>query len=368
MIRITLVVSCALLLGCAPQKQETTSLEAFKRSSTDKLVMYSIQNKNGLKMSVTNFGGRIVSLWVPDKTNVLANVVLGYDSVQKYLTGNPYFGAMIGRYGNRIANGKFSLNGLTYQLPMNNGNNSLHGGPNGFHNVFWDVRADSNEIEMSYISKDGEEGYPGNLKVKVTYSLSEQNEIIIDYEGITDKPTVVNLTHHSFFNLAGEGNGDVLNHQMTINADKFTPVDEGLIPTGEIKSVSGTAFDFRKPHAIGERINNIDQQLTIGQGYDHNWVLNKKSNELALAATVAEPTSGRVMEVWTTEPGLQFYSGNFLNSKDIGPSGKPYQFRSAFCLEAQHYPDSPNHSSFPSTVLNPGDTYKQRTIYKFVSR
>lgn len=335
---------------------------------TDKLIMYSLQNKNGLKMSVTNFGGRIVSLWVPDKNGAVENVVLGYDSVKKYLTGNPYFGAMIGRYGNRIANGKFSLNGLTYQLAVNNGKNSLHGGPKGFHNVYWDVRADSNVIAMTYASKDGEEGFPGNLLVKVNYALNDKNELVIDYQATTDKPTVVNLTHHSFFNLAGEGNGDILNQQLIINADRYCPVDAELIPIGDLKPVHGTAFDFLNSHAIGERINNSDEQLKYGSGYDHNWVLNKISKELSLAATVSDPDSGRVMEVWTTEPGLQFYSGNFLDGKEVGPSGKPYPLRSAFCLEAQHYPDSPNHSMFPSTVLNPGETYKQQTIYKFTSK
>ncbi len=275
---------------------------------------------------------------------------------------------MIGRYGNRIANGKFSLNGLTYQLRINNGKNSLHGGPHGFHNVYWNVRLDSNVLKMTYGSKDGDEGFPGNLLVKVNYSLTDKNELVIDYEAITDKPTVVNLTHHSFFNLAGEGIGNILNHQLTINADRFCPVDEGLIPTGDLKPVQGTAFDFLQPHAIGERIDNYDLQLNYGTGYDHNWVLNKTANALSLAATVAEPVSGRVMEVWTTEPGLQFYSGNFLDGKDLGYSGKPYQLRSAFCLEAQHYPDSPNHPAFPSTVLNPGDTYRQQTIYKFTVR
>ncbi len=320
-------------------------------------------------MSVTNFGGRIVSLWVPDKNGTPGNIVQGYDSVKKYLTGNPYFGAMIGRYGNRIAKGKFTLNGTEYKLPINNGVNSLHGGPKGFHNVYWEIKPDSSSLEMSYLSKDGEEGYPGSLSVKVKYTLTDQNELVLDYEASTDKPTIVNLTHHSFFNLGGESSGDILNHQVVINADHYNPVDAGLIPTGELKAVKGTPFDFLKVHSIGARIGGDDQQLKFGTGYDHNWVLNKKSNELSMAATVTEPVSGRVMEVWTTEPGLQFYSGNFLNGSDIGYSGKPYEFRSAFCMEAQHFPDSPNRPEFPSTVLNPGEKYSQKTIYKFsVSR
>jgi aldose 1-epimerase len=248
--------------------------------------------------------------------------------------------------------------------------NSLHGGPGGFHNVFWEVAETDvqNSLLLHYLSKDGEEGYPGNLDVEVIYTLTNDNELVIDYLATTDKTTVVNLTHHSFFNLAGDGAGDVLNHQIMISSDRFTPVDQDLIPTGEFRKVEGTAFDFRKPHSIGERIGANDEQLRAGKGYDHNWVLNKKGDSLSLAARVVEPVSGRVMEVWTTEPGLQFYSGNFLNGKDIGKGGKPYPFRGAFCLEAQHFPDSPNHPEFPSLVLKPGERYEQRTVYKFSSR
>ena len=335
------------------------------------LTVYTLGNSSGLSMSVTNFGGRIVSLFVPDKDGTASNIVLGYDSLKQYLTGNPYFGAIIGRYGNRIAKGKFSLEGKEYLLAINNGRNALHGGPRGFHNQCWQAEPFQNEgsdaLELRYASTEGEEGYPGTLKVKVVYTLTDQNELVIDYEATTDKATVINLTQHSFFNLAGEGSGDILNHELTINADRYTPVDDGLIPTGELKRVTGTPFDFQNPHTIGERINQQDQQLTFGKGYDHNWVLNKKSNELALAAVVKESVSGRVMEVWTTEPGLQFYSGNFLDGRDMGFGGKPYNFRSAFCLEAQHFPDSPNHDAFPSTVLKPGEVYRQKTIYKFPS-
>ncbi len=333
--------------------------------------VYSLQNKNGLKMSVTNFGGRIISFWVPDKNGSMGNIVLGYDSVSQYLTGNPYFGAMIGRYGNRIAKGKFSLEGKEYQLATNNGANALHGGPKGFHNQYWQATPRKNiegdALELRYQSVDGEEGYPGTLDVKVVYTLTNQNELVIDYEASTNKSTIANLTHHSFFNLAGEGSGDILNHILTINADRFNPVDEGLIPTGELKPVKGTAFDFLTPHKIGERIQQDDPQLIVGKGYDHNWILNRKSDELSLAAIVSEPSSGRVMEVWTTEPGLQFYSGNFLDGSDKGISGKPYSFRTAFCLEAQHFPDSPNQKDFPSTFLRPGEVYKQKTVYKFLA-
>ena len=337
--------------------------------ATDTLFTYDLQNKNGVKMSVTNFGGRIISLLVPDKIGLLANVVLGYDSAKKYLNGNASFGATIGRYGNRLAKAKFTLEGKEYQLAVNNGVNALHGGPKGFHKVYWNVKPvakpEGVALEMTYLSKDGEEGYPGNLSVKVTYILTDLNELMIDYEAMTDKTTVLNLTNHSYFNLAGEGNGDILNHSVTINADRFTPVDEGLIPTGELRPVKGTPFDFLSAHAVGERIEQPDLQLKFGKGYDHNWVLNKKANELSLAATVFEPTTGRVMEAWTTEPGVQFYTGNFLNGKDIGPSGKPYNFRNGLCLETQHFPDSPNHKDFPSTILKPGEVYMQRTVYKF---
>lgn len=354
----------AILLSCSPKK----NINEMDQSSTrlDTLKSYVLTNAHGLKMEVTNYGGKIVSLWVPGKDGKAVDVVLGYDSLNQYLHGNLYFGAMIGRYGNRIAKGKFSLGGKAYQLSLNNGANALHGGPGGFHNVYWKIVPFNNtSLRMTYHSKDGEEGYPGNLQVAVTYTLTDKNEVVIDYEATTDQETIVNLTHHSFFNLAGAGNGDILGHILNINAEEFTPVDSTLIPTGELKKVKGTPFDFSTPHKIGERIDQKDEQLRFGKGYDHNWVLKKKGNELSLAATVAEPVGGRVMEVWTTEPGLQFYSGNFLSGKDIGKGNKIYPVRSAFCLEAQHFPDSPNHPNFPSTVLKPGETYSQKTIYKF---
>ena len=335
---------------------------------TSQLQVYSIENKNGLKMTVTNLGGRIISLWVPNKKGDLGDVVLGYDSVTQYSSGNPYFGALIGRYGNRIAKGKFKLDDKEYRLTINNGENTLHGGPGGFHNVYWKAQRDQatpNTVNLSYTSEDGEEGYPGQLTVKVVYSLNDKNELGIEYTATTNKATVINLTHHSFFNLAGEGNGDILNHELIINADSYLPVDQGLIPTGELKKVSATAFDFLKAHTMGERIDGNEVQLQYGKGYDHNWVLNKRPGEYELAAIVAEPISGRIMEVWTTEPGLQFYSGNFLDGKDVGKGNKPYPFRSAFCLEAQHFPDSPNHTNFPTTRLNPGETYHQKTVYAF---
>jgi len=330
------------------------------------LKSYELTNANGMKVVVTNFGGRVVSLFAPDKNGKLDDVVLGYDSLEEYLKENPYFGAMIGRYGNRIAKGKFSLNGKEYHLPVNNGENSLHGGPMGFHNVYWEVTpGNHNFLTMTYHSKDGEAGYPGNLDVTVIYTLTETNEFSIDYEAKTDKETVVNLTHHSYFNLAGAGNGDILSHELTIYADYFNAVDSGLIPMGEPRSVAGTPFDFTTPHKIGERINQNDEQLKFGKGYDHNWVLRKARAVMWQAARVVEPASGRIMDVWTTEPGMQFYSGNFLTDKEIGKGGKPYPFRSGFCLETQHFPDSPNRPDFPSTVLKPGEKYFQKTLYKF---
>jgi len=335
----------------------------------DKLKTYTLTNANGLKVKFTNFGGKIISIHTPDKSGQLADVVLGYDSEEGYVTGNPHFGAIIGRFGNRIARGKFAINGNTYQLPINSRLDSLHGGPGGFHNRLWHGQVSHDKsgqaLTLTYMSRDGEEGFPGNLKVKVTYTLNDNNELHIDYEAETDMPTVVNLTNHAFFNLAGEGSGDVLNHEIRINAQYFTPVKEGLIPSGEIRNVSGTPFDFTTFHKIGSRIGENDEQLRIGRGYDHNWVLNKKNSNLSLAAEVYEQNSGRKMEVWTTEPGLQFYSGNFLDGSDIGKGGKPYHFRSAFCLEAQHFPDSPNHPEFPSTILRPGEVYTQKTVYKF---
>lgn len=351
--------------GCsAPKKQDVMEDTTSHPSLNEQTV--TLINANRLKATITPYGGKVISLWVPDKNGNLGDIVLGYDSASQYPAGNPYFGALIGRYGNRIGKGQFTLDGTTYQLDTNNGANALHGGPGGFHNVMWDVvEVKSNSIVLAYTSPDGEEGYPGTLQAKVSYTLTDNNELTIEYEATTDQPTIVNLTHHSFFNLGGEGVGDILNHELQIIADKFTPVDEGLIPTGELKPVAGTPFDFNKPTAIGARIEADDIQLKYGKGYDHNWVLKREGTGLSLAAVASEPTTGRVMEVWTTEPGLQFYSGNFLNGTEGGKAGKQYQFRTGFCLEAQHFPDSPNKPEFPSTLLRPGQIYLQKTVYKF---
>ncbi len=332
------------------------------------LKIFSLVNQSGSKMIVTNFGAKVMSLWMPDKNGKLEDIVLGYDTPEEYLTGKSYFGAVIGRYANRIADGKFQLDGKEYFLNKNNGPNSLHGGPGGFHNVLW--KAEPIEIEhgkalqLSYESEDGEEGFPGQLAVTIRYTLTDKNDFVIDYQAVTTKPTVVNLTHHSFFNLAGEGSGSALDHELIIHGNQILAVNETLIPTGKLIPVGGTPFDFRTYRPIKERINDKDDMLKIGNGYDHNWVL-KKEEAFALAAKVREPLSGRIMEVWTTEPGLQFYSGNNLNDSVIGKKGKSYRHQSAFCLEAQHFPDSPNHSNFPSTVLRPGGKYVQRTTYKF---
>jgi aldose 1-epimerase len=329
--------------------------------------IYTLTNKRGASATLTSYGGIVISLHMPDKSGQLADVVLGYDNPEEYIKSNPFFGALVGRYGNRIANGKFSLNGADYTLAQNDGPNSLHGGAKGFDKVFWDAKsldsADGPALELTYLSPDSEEGYPGNLLVKVLYTLTHNNELKLDYTANSDQDTVVNLTHHSYFNLAGRG--DILGHELMIKADYFTPVNETLIPTGEIRPVADTPFDFTQPAPIGARIDQTDEQLKFGGGYDHNWVLNNNDGSLALAARVVEPTSGRVMEVWTTEPGLQFYAGNLLDGTISGKGGQAYQRHSGFCLETQHFPDSPNQPDFPSTVLKAGQTYTSTTIYKF---
>jgi aldose 1-epimerase len=330
--------------------------------------LYTLTNRNGMKVTITNYGGRVVSLLVPDRTGKVADVVLGFDDLSGYLAQNPYFGALVGRYANRIAGGEFSLDGVEYHVPKNDGSNALHGGIRGFDKKVWtarDVSKENPSLELTYLSKDGEEGYPGNLSVKVIYTLTESNELQIDYTATTDKDTVLNLTNHSYFNLAGQGNGDILNHQLMINADRFTPINSTLIPTGELRPVDGTPFDFRKPVAIGARINNANEQLKFGKGYDHNFVVNHKDGGLVLVARVADPESGRVMEVLTTQPGVQLYTGNFLDGTIRGKGGKVYGYRSALCLETQHFPNSPNQPKFPSAELKPGKTFHETTIYKF---
>ena len=330
--------------------------------------LYTITNAQGMEIHATNYGGIVVSLRVPDKKGNLDDIALGFDDLKGYLANTPYFGAIIGRYGNRIANGKFTLDGKEYTLARNNGPNSIHGGLKGFNKVAWQAEPFQSPVGvgiiLSYTSKDGEEGYPGNLKTKVTYTLTEKNEWIIDYEAVTDKATPVNLTEHTYFNLAGEGKGDVLGHILQLNASRFTPVDQNLIPTGELRPVKSTPLDFTQPTGIGARIDADYEQLRLGHGYDHNFVIDRKDSDPVLAARVKEPTSGRVLEVYTTEPGVQLYTGNFLDGTITGKGGHVYKQRFGFCLETQHFPDSPNHPDFPTTILRPGQTYHSRTIYK----
>jgi aldose 1-epimerase len=331
--------------------------------------LYILTNKNGMEAAITNYGGTVVTLKVPDRDGKLDDVVLGYDKLDDYAAGKAYFGAIVGRYANRIAHAKFTLDGITYTLQKNDGDNHLHG---GFNKRVWtpkDVSSSAGQaLELTYLSKDGEEGFPGNLSVKVVYTLTDENELKIDYSATTDKDTVLNLTNHCYFNLAGQGNGDILQHQLMIRADRFTPVDANLIPTGELRSVKGTPFDFTTATAIGARIDQDNEELKLGRGYDHNWVLNSgTTGSLTLAAQAYEPHSGRLLEVQTTQPGLQFYTGNFLDAIH-GKQGKVYNRRYAFCLETQHFPNSPNHPEFPSTVLKPDQHFVSTTVYRFSTR
>lgn len=377
---LTYLAAICLLFSCtANQKEEQTALEnksqvvqldtsAYSAKVQGKQTkLFQLTNKNGAKLYVTNYGARVVALTVPNREGAFTDVVLGYDSLKSFQKkGEPFFGAIIGRYGNRIAKGKFSLAGNTYQLQLNDGVNTLHGGTDGFYAKVWDAKQlDGQRLEMSYLSKDGEAGYPGNVNVKVVYTLTDDNSLKIDYSATTDKETILNLTNHAYFNLNGEGDGSILDHELTIAADGYTPVDQTLIPTGKIEPVKGTPFDFTTPKVIGKDIEAANEQLKSGKGYDHNFVLNKNDGSTPVAS-VKSPKTGIVMEVYTTEPGLQFYSGNFLTGTDKdGKGGKSYPFRSAFCLETQHFPDSPNQPNFPSTVLKPGQTYTTSTTYKF---
>jgi aldose 1-epimerase len=352
----------------APAAAAKLSTELWGKTPQGQQVeLLTLTNANGMEARIISYGGILVSLKVPDRDGTLADVVAGFDSLSGYLLpSDPYFGALIGRYANRIANGTFTLDGVRYKLAINNGPNSLHGGLRGFDKVVWTARPLGDQsVQLNYLSKDGEEGYPGNLSVTVVYTLTANNELKIDYTATTDKDTVVNLTNHSYFNLAGQGVGDVLGQVVTINADRFTPVDKTLIPTGEVRPVAGTPFDFRTPHAIGGRINLQDEQLVFGQGYDQNFVLNKAGAGLQLAASVTDPNSGRKMDVLTTQPGLQFYTGNQLDGTIHGKNGAIYGKRSAFAMETQHFPDSPNQPSFPTTELKPGQTYHETTVYRF---
>jgi aldose 1-epimerase len=359
---------CGLSLSAAAQQKAS-----FGKTPDGKDVdIYTLKSKGGAEARVISYGGIVVSLKVPDREGRLADVVLGFDQMEGYEgAGSTYFGALIGRYANRIAAGRFKLDGVEYKLATNNGPNHLHGGVQGFDKVLWDVKPlkvrGGQALELTYVSRDGEEGYPGTLSVRVVYTLTDANELRIDYDATTDKDTVVNLTNHSYFNLAGEGSGDILGHLLTLYSDQFTPTDQTSIPTGEIRAVRGTPFDFTKATAIGARIEADDEQLKWAKGYDHNYVVRGRAGVLRRAARLEEPKSGRVLEVWTTEPGIQFYSGNYLSGL-VGKSGKPYNFRNGLCLETQHYPDSPNRPNFPSTVLKKGGRYRTTTVYRFSAR
>nr|WP_294875427.1 aldose epimerase family protein [uncultured Pedobacter sp.] len=362
-------ISVGGVVGCgSPSNISLPDSAAFKADVDGKAVdLYTLVNKSGAKAVITNYGGRLVSLWVANNKEGLTDVVLGYDSLKSYRKkGEPFFGALIGRYGNRIAKGRFNLDGKDYRLELNDGINTLHGGFDGFFGKVWEAKKINDQIlELSYLSKDGEAGYPGNLTVKVTYELTNEDELKISYSATTDKNTIVNLTNHAYFNLNGAGDSTITDHLLSINADGYTPVDATLIPTGKIEEVEGTPFDFNEPTLIGARINENTQQLTYGKGYDHNYVL-RKSPGMQKVATVSSQKTGIIMDVLTEEPGLQFYSGNFLTGTDHDGKGKvSYPHRSAFCLETQHFPDSPNQSGFPTTTLKPGQEYKTVTIYKF---
>jgi aldose 1-epimerase len=367
------VVLCSMVLPAETQKKPQPAA-GVTRATTSVMVggkaveIFTLTNTAGVEVKALTYGGIITSWRVPDRSGQMADIVLGFDDPGTYLTNNsPFFGALVGRYGNRIAKAQFALDGQTYKLAANNAPNHLHGGNVGFDKVLWEGEPlktkDGAGVAFTRTSPDGEEGYPGTLKVRVSYTLTNKNELIVAYEATTDKATPVNLTQHTYFNLAGQGSGDILGHELRINADRYTPVDATLIPTGELAPVDGTPFDFRKPTAIGARINSEHPQIQIGGGYDHNWVLARSPEGLSLAAEVYEPTSGRTLQVTTTEPGVQFYTGNFLDGTLTGKDGRVYRKRFGFCLETQHFPDSPNHPTFPTSIVRPGSTYRSRTVF-----
>jgi aldose 1-epimerase len=367
LITLTLI-AVTFFYGCnrSPKNKAMVTSELYGKYKGKDVFLFTLKNKEGNILKLTSFGARITWIEVPDKNGKKENVTFGFDTFEGMIKGDPYFGSVVGRYANRIAKGKFTLDGKEYSLTLNNGPNSLHGGPGGWHSAVWDGETTENEgypaVRFSLTSPDMEEGYPGNMNVEALYTWTDKNEIIIAYKCTTDSKTVLNITNHAYFNLHGAGNGDILDHQLVIKASKFVPVDSTLIPAGELRPVAGTPFDFTAPHTVGERINESYDQLILGKGYDHTFVLD---NIEEIDCSVYEPVSGRLMEVITDQPGVQFYCGNFLNGSRIGYGGKLYTHRSGLCLETGHFPDSPNHPDFPSTILNPGETFKSRTVYRF---
>ncbi|MEN8117480.1 MAG: aldose epimerase family protein [Bacteroidota bacterium] len=367
---LNLILLIVLFTACNLNKQNEINMP-YSKADFERVIegkttrLFTMENENGMIAALTNYGAKIVSIYAPDKKGKPADVVLGFKSIEEYQQHSASHGAVVGPFANRIANATFTIDEETYNLPVNNGENCLHSGPDSWYRKVWDYKKDGNVTIFSLTSADGDFGFPGNKTAKVTYTLTDDNELKIDYEVTTDKACHINITNHAYFNLRGEGNGDILDHVLVINADKSTPVDAGMIPTGEIVDIRGTELDFTIPHVIGERIDASNQQLEYGIGYDFNYVINKNEGELAFAASAYEPESGRYMEVFTTEPGVQFYSGNHLKGTAIGKGGKAYSKRTGFCLETQHFPDSPNRPNFPSTLLKPGETLKTTTIYKF---
>ncbi|MEZ5106227.1 MAG: aldose epimerase family protein [Draconibacterium sp.] len=368
---LNLLLIVALFAACTTETKQKEISMPYTKADFEKVIdgkstdLFTLKNKSGMVVTLTNYGAKIVSIYAPDKKGNFADVLLGFKSVDDYTKYGASHGAVVGPFANRIANASFTIDGETYHFPVNNGSACLHSGPDSWYRKVWDAKQNGNSVTFSLESADGEFGFPGNKTAKTTYTLTDDNELKIDYEITTDKACHINITNHSYFNLRGEGNGDILNHVLVINADKSTPVNSEMIPTGEIEDIRGTDLDFTTPHVIGDRIDSDNQMLQYGSGYDFNYIINKTDNELAFAASAFEPESGRYMEVFTTEPGVQLYTGNHLSGQEIGKSGVGYGKRTGFCLETQHFPDSPNQPAFPSTLLNPGETYQSTTIYKF---
>ena len=366
---LTGIAAFPRIVAASEHTQRTIQKAPFGRAGEQPVEIYTLTNIHGIEAKVMTYGATIVSLKTPDRAGEFKNIVLGFDTIDAYLAGVPYFGATVGRFANRIANGRFTLDGHSYQLPQNDGVNSLHGGRQGFDKRVWSATASqtahANVLRLTYVSAAGEEGYPGALTVHVTYKLGDDDTLAIEFQATATAPTPVNLANHAYFNLSGDPARPILGHRLTLNADRYTPVDATLIPTGELRAVAGTAFDFRAPHEIGSRINDADEQLARGHGYDHNWVLNQQQpGEMTLAAVLQDPASGRSLEIRTTQPSLQFYSGNFLNGKPAG-GGSVFEYRTGLCLETQHFPDSPNQAAFPSTILRPGQVYSEKTLLAF---